>query len=156
MGCKVARDRHAHTITIRQTAYVDEVCRRYGTEGVLGAVPYASSWRLHSREEEAVVEDVPYRAVVGSLMWVAIMTRLDIANAFREVAKHCIAPKCEHWIAVLSIVDYLHAYPDLGVTYGGVQGCVMSAFADASYDGDIDNRRSVTGGAVMLCGPAVA
>ncbi|CAM9805813.1 unnamed protein product [Discosporangium mesarthrocarpum] len=32
----------------------------------------------------------------------------------------------------------------------------MSAFADASYAGDIDNRRSVTGGAVMFCGTAVA
>ncbi|CAN0495053.1 unnamed protein product, partial [Discosporangium mesarthrocarpum] len=29
MGCEVTRGRHARTITIRQTAYVKEVCRRY-------------------------------------------------------------------------------------------------------------------------------
>ncbi|CAM9392343.1 unnamed protein product, partial [Discosporangium mesarthrocarpum] len=42
------------------------------------------------------------------------------------------------------------------MTYGGVQECVMSASGDASYAGDIDNRRSVTGGAVIFCGAAVA
>ncbi|CAN0512876.1 unnamed protein product, partial [Discosporangium mesarthrocarpum] len=144
------------TITIRQTAYVKEVCRRYGTEGVLGAVPYASSRHLDGREKEAIVEDVPYREVVGSLMWAAVMTRLDIANAVREVAKYSAAPKRVHWNAALSIVAYLQAYPDLGMTYGGVQECVISAYADASYAGDGDNRRSVTGGAVMFCGAAVA
>ncbi|CAM9690530.1 unnamed protein product [Discosporangium mesarthrocarpum] len=84
------------------------------------------------------------------------MTRLDIANAVREVAKYCIAPKPVHRNDALSIVAYLQVYPDLGMTYSGVHECVMSAFADASYAGDVDNRRPVTGGAVMFCGAAVS
>ncbi|CAN0448993.1 unnamed protein product [Discosporangium mesarthrocarpum] len=54
-------------------------------------------------------------------MYAAVMTRPDIAYAVREVAKYCIAPKRVHWNAVLSIVAYLQAYPNLGITYGGVQ-----------------------------------
>ncbi|CAN0143195.1 unnamed protein product [Discosporangium mesarthrocarpum] len=90
-------------------------------------------------------------------MSAAVMTQLDIANAVSQrggqvphSSKTCALD------AVLSIVAYLQACPDLGMTYGGMQECVMSAFADASYAGVIDNRRPDTGGAAMFCGAAVS
>ncbi|CAM9359109.1 unnamed protein product [Discosporangium mesarthrocarpum] len=92
MECEVIRNREARTINIRQTSYIEEICRRYGTDRVLGTAPYAGSSHLDGREDEAVREDVPYREVVGSLMWAAVMTRLDSSDAVREVAKYCIAP----------------------------------------------------------------
>ena len=51
--------------------------------------------------------DWPFREVVGSLMWLANQTRLDIANAVRAVARYCHVPKSVHWKAVLHIVRYL-------------------------------------------------
>ncbi|CAM9778207.1 unnamed protein product [Discosporangium mesarthrocarpum] len=84
MRCEVIRNREAWAITIRQTAYSKDICRRYRTEGVLGTVPYAGSRHLDGREDGAIIEDVPYREVVGSRMWAAVMTRLDISNAVRE------------------------------------------------------------------------
>ncbi|CAN0472495.1 unnamed protein product, partial [Discosporangium mesarthrocarpum] len=65
-------------------------------------------------------------------------------------------PKRAHWHAVLSIMRYLNAFPELGVTYGGAEKCVLSAYADASLAGNLEDRRSVTGAAVMFCGGAVS
>ncbi|CAN0467749.1 unnamed protein product, partial [Discosporangium mesarthrocarpum] len=40
--------------------------------------------------------ELPYRTAVGSLLWAAITTRLDTANAVREVARYCHRLKRVH------------------------------------------------------------
>ncbi|CAN0359798.1 unnamed protein product, partial [Discosporangium mesarthrocarpum] len=67
------------------------------------------------------------------------------------------SPKKVHWRAVLSIIAYLQAHSELGITFGGSgEKCELSASADASYAGNVDNRRSVTGGAIMFYGGAIS
>ncbi|CAM9746074.1 unnamed protein product [Discosporangium mesarthrocarpum] len=136
MGCEMSRDRNAHTITMTQTRYISDIVNLYVGEGDFGAVPYVPSRRLDGHQEGDWYADVPYRTAVGSLLWAAIMTRVDIANAVHEVARYCDEPKRVHWRAVLSIMRYLNAFPDLGVTYGGVEKCVLSAYADSSFAGN--------------------
>ncbi|CAN0493553.1 unnamed protein product, partial [Discosporangium mesarthrocarpum] len=56
------------------------------------------------------------------------------------------APRRFHWRAVLSIITYLEAHSELDITFGGSgEKCELSAFTDASYAGNVDDRRSVTG-----------
>ncbi|CAN0446666.1 unnamed protein product [Discosporangium mesarthrocarpum] len=45
---------------------------------------------------------------------------------------------------------------DWGVTFQKTRQMRLYAYADSSYAGDEDDRRSVSGGAVMFAGPAVA
>ncbi|CAM9924801.1 unnamed protein product, partial [Choristocarpus tenellus] len=91
-------------------------------------VPHDLSRTLDKSENhQSVDENTPYREAVGSLMWASVMTRLDIANAVREVAKYSSNPKCE-----------------------------LSAYADASYAGDWNDRRSVTGGAITFTRGAIS
>ncbi|CAN0497587.1 unnamed protein product, partial [Discosporangium mesarthrocarpum] len=94
MGCTVSRDQAARTITVDQTVYFKSVCKRYNKYHAVGEVPHVPYRRLAEQQETANVGvDIPYRETVGSLMWAAVMTRLDIANAVREVAKYCNSPK---------------------------------------------------------------
>ncbi|CAM9219354.1 unnamed protein product [Discosporangium mesarthrocarpum] len=67
-----------------------------------------------------------------------------MANAGRKVAKYCDGHKHVHWCAVLSILAYLSTFPDLGVTCGGFEKCLLSAYADASLAGNSEDRQSVT------------
>ncbi|CAM9725699.1 unnamed protein product [Choristocarpus tenellus] len=41
-------------------------------------------------------------------MWAAVMTRPDIADAVREVAKYSSSPKTAHWCAVRRVFEYLN------------------------------------------------
>lgn len=66
--------------------------------------------------------NVPYREVVGSLMYLAIGSRPDIAFALSYV--------CQHMENPLLIRSHL--------------------FSDADFAGDIDTRRSHTGFVFML------
>ena len=61
---------------------------------------------------------VPYREIVGSLMWNANQTRRDIANAVRSIARFSHDPKpIRHKAAHQKILEYLNAAPDLGLTF---------------------------------------
>ncbi|CAM9699724.1 unnamed protein product [Discosporangium mesarthrocarpum] len=136
MGKEIVRDRNARTITMIQTRYISDMVKQYEGEGGFGAVPYVYSRHRDGHQEDNWHADVPYRTAVGSLLWTAIMTRLDIANTVHEVARYCDEPKRVHWRTVLFIMRYLNTFPDLGVTYGGVEKCVLSAYADASFAGN--------------------
>ncbi|CAN0298881.1 unnamed protein product [Discosporangium mesarthrocarpum] len=96
MGCKIVRERSARTITITQTRYISGMVKQYEGESENGAALYVHSRRLDGHQEDDWHADVPYRTAVGSLLWAASMTRLDIANAVREVAKYCDEPKRVH------------------------------------------------------------
>ena len=43
--------------------------------------------------------DVPYREVVGSLLWLANWARPDISFAIDQVVKYCCDPRVAHWNA---------------------------------------------------------
>ncbi|CAB1114222.1 unnamed protein product [Ectocarpus sp. CCAP 1310/34] len=57
--------------------------------------------------EDEEAGDVPFREVVGSLMWIANQTRPDISNALRAVAGHSHEPKKRHWKVTQKIMNYL-------------------------------------------------
>ena len=47
-----------------------------------------------------------FRESIGSLSWIALLSRPVIVNAVRAVARYCSAPKMIHWKAALGILGY--------------------------------------------------
>ena len=60
-----------------------------------------------SEKEKEEMRKVPYASAVGSLMYVMVCTRLDIAHVVRVVNKFLSNPGKEHWIAVKWILRYM-------------------------------------------------
>ena len=90
---------------------------------------------------------VPYREVVGGLMYLACSTRADISHAVGEVARFVSNPGLAHWKAVKQICKYLIGTSDFGLHYDGKQSDIdqVYGFSDADWGNNIDNRRSKTG-----------
>ena len=82
---------------------------------------------------------VSYASVVGSLMYVIICTRPDIAQAVKVVSRYMSNPGKEHWRAVKQILRYLKGSSDMALcyddTYIHLHGYIYSDFA-----GDVDSR----------------
>ncbi|CAN0004997.1 unnamed protein product [Choristocarpus tenellus] len=155
MGSVISRDRIAQTVTISQNRYIKSICQGFGMDGAKKrAVPHNPSRTLDKSDHHpSVDENTPYREAFGCLVWAPVMTRVDIANAVHEVAKYSSNPKVTHWRAVKCIFVYLNTCPSVGLSFGGFDTeCELSAYADASYAGDWNDRRSVTGGAIMFAG----
>jgi hypothetical protein len=91
-----------------------------------------------------------YREAVGSIMYLMVCTRPDIAYAVGQVAQHCNKPKPAHWMAVRRILAYLRGTSNYGISYSPTASAnQLVAYSDSDYAGDTETRRSTTGYLLM-------
>ncbi|GJZ38416.1 retrovirus-related pol polyprotein from transposon TNT 1-94 [Tanacetum coccineum] len=64
------------------------------------------------------ISKVPYANAVGSLMYLMVCTRPDIAYAVSVVSRYLANPGKNHWEAVKWILKYLWATANVGLVYG--------------------------------------
>ncbi len=96
-----------------------------------------------------------YSECVGSLLYLSVCTRPDIAQAVGALARYMAAPIVAHWEATLRVVRYLVGTVDYGLTFGGNSETLVG-YCDADYAGDLDSRRSTTGYVFLMFGGAVS
>ncbi|XP_058806785.1 uncharacterized protein LOC131673091 [Phymastichus coffea] len=97
--------------------------------------------------------EIPYREAIGSLMYLANVTRPDIAFAVNLLARKQSNPTIEDWIDVKRIMRYLRGSSDLGITYRGVTEN-LEIFTDASFRDNADSS-STSGMVARLFGDSV-
>jgi len=155
VGLEIRRNRAARTLSISQTKMTADVVSRYGQESARNRdVPMAQGVQLR-KEGEPLSEDCPYRALVGSLLYLAVCTRPDIAYAVGALARHMAQPTTEHWQAAKGVVRYLAGTVEYGIVYGD-SNSTLFGYSDADYGGDLDTRRSTTGYVFKVAGGAVS
>ena len=162
LGMVVTRDRAARTLTITSIMHIDEMLQRYGMADAKPAhtpLEHLAVLRECVNEADCVSASVPYRGVVGSLLYVAMWTRPDIAFAVSQIARFQSKPSVHHWECAKRILRYLKGTRQLGLTYStGVTGQqpVLRGYVDASWGEDLDTRRSQSGYVFMLGGAAIS
>lgn len=79
MGCSFERNMNAGTIKMSQAWFIDAIVDRFdvSTSGPIPAYPCVT---LSPKSEHEDSGNWPFREGFGSLIWVANMTRSDIAN----------------------------------------------------------------------------
>lgn len=109
------------------------------------------------------MEDVPFREMVGSLMWIANQTRSEISNAIPAIARFSHDPKKVYVKAATKILEYLIATAYLGITFSRDSDLEdaelrygLETYVDEDYANKAENRRSVSGGAVYYGGSLVS
>ena len=156
-GLVYERDWDAGLLKISQEGYAMELVKKFGVEGEKD-VPLSKTMRLDEwKEGDDLPDSVPFRELVGGLMWLGCQTRPDIAHAVRAVARYSAAPKIVHWGAAVGILEYVKRTASLGITFerGALGGVSLMVFSDADYASKANDRRSVSGGVVMCGGAAV-
>jgi hypothetical protein len=99
-----------------------------------------------------------YRELVGSLMYLAVCSRPDVASIVSQLARYMQEPALLHWKAAKHVLRYLRGTAELGLHYRALSQAhhVLNGYADASYGDNLDNRRSTTGYIFMLNGAAIS
>jgi hypothetical protein len=102
-----------------------------------------------TQEEEEDMSHVPYASAVGSLMYVMVCTRPDIAHAVGVLSRYLSKLVKEHWTTVKRVFRYLHGTTIYGLCYQGRPGLDrvlnIHGFFDADWVGDLDSRISTSG-----------
>ena len=97
-----------------------------------------------SKEEEKEMKSVPFRKVLGALLYLCTRTRPDIATAVSMIAKFQSKPTLKHWKLVKQVVRYLIGTDNYGLLLPkNDEG--LQCWADADSARDLTKRRSRTG-----------
>ena len=108
-------------------------------------------------EGEPLDNDVHnYAELVGSLLYLSITTRPDIAQAVGALARYMSCATTAHWQLAKGVLRYLAGTLDYGITYGGTGFEPLVGYCDADYAGDLDTRRSTTGYVFLLNSGAIS
>ncbi|GJY08330.1 retrovirus-related pol polyprotein from transposon TNT 1-94 [Tanacetum coccineum] len=152
LGMEIILDRQHGKLFLSQKSYIEKIISRFGMSSAKSVnTPFSANFRLstaYAPQSEAEIEymsRIPYASAVGSLMYVMVCTRPDIAHAMSVVSRYMAHPGKEHWNAVKRIFRYLKGTSDVGLIYGGEREYLVAGYSDSDYAADLDARRSLTG-----------
>ena len=182
LGMKINQSDDCASVSIDQSRYIEDVAKKFGVENAKVSTPMDDQLKL-SREdspkvgspEHEEVAKLPYKALIGCLLYISGKTRPDITFAVHTLARFSQYPSLKAWNAALRVLKYLHCTKDMKITYsrdGNSNVQVISetkqvswskswwnkltSWADSNWGGDLDTMRSTTGYIVMLAGAAIS
>ena len=146
-------------LALRQEEYARECLERFAmSEANAQATPMVD--RLAPRAEGEETADVPYRELIGSLIYLVTGSRPDLACAVSELAAHMSAPTLAHWQAAKRALRYLKGTADYGLVINAdvaaraqkSRHATIEAFCDSDWAGDKEKRRSRMGFIIFVNG----
>lgn len=141
-------------IFISQENYANKVLETFN---MLQAKPAANPVNvLDESRNEPLAAHVPFRSAVGSLAYLADMTRPDISYAVNQLARRLTAPTQNDWIRVKQVMRYIKATTPYGIWYPSMKTKeVLTGYSDSDFAGDKESSKSRTGYIVSFNSSAV-
>ena len=160
LGIEISREREKCKLYMSQRQYtinkLEEFrmtdCKPVGTP-MLPGEKLTSEQSPKTDEEKREMENIPYISAVGSLMYLATMTRPDIAYTVGVLARFNSNPGMAHWKAVKHVFRFLKGTLDIKLEYGPdptIGEKMFATYSDADHGGDKDNGKSTTGYMVKI------
>jgi hypothetical protein len=159
LGMTITRhDDGSYSLT--QPKYVDDMLARFNlTEAKPVVTPLPVGLKLSKDDGEILPPDSSYQALVGSLLYLSVNTRPDIAHAMGMLSRFMACATNQHWEAAKHVLRYLKGTSALGLRYTShtspTQESAWEMYSDADFAADVDKRRSTTGAVLLMHGAAV-
>ena len=100
-------------------SYADPKVRLHA-KGSMKVKPYPSETTGERSEAEGAKDcpgNIPYKELLGALLWLSQGSRPDITYAVSQCAKFAQKPKMAHWWALKRFLRYLKGTKDFGIYY---------------------------------------
>lgn len=147
VGIQIQRNRERGTIAISQQNYIGEIIDKFKLQNSHATVPMNPAIDVLEVDPQNSndVDKLPYRELIGCLMYVSIQTRPDIAYAVSLLARHFMNYNRSHWNSAKQVAKYLNSTKKYSLVYGRNTNTEIRGFCDVDWAGDKDRRKSTTG-----------
>lgn len=142
-------------ICLHQNSYINAILRRFNMEDAKPVESPTSISKITEDLHQPLDTKIPYREAIGSLMYAAVMTRVDIAHAVCKASRHVESPTNQDWMAVKRIFRYLKGKENYALEYKKTNNREMTVYCDADFAGDSDTGRSTTGSVFIYGGAPI-
>ncbi|CAH9067875.1 unnamed protein product [Cuscuta epithymum] len=164
LGINIVRDRSKRTLTLNQISYIEKVLSKFNMLSASPVnVPMASHFVLSKDQspktapEIEKMKSVPYSSAIGSVMYLMVSTRPDIAYAVSCLSRYMSNPGLPHWNALKWLLRYLISTVKHGLIFSKcASGIELIGYVDSNYANDRDNRKSTTSYVFTLCGSCIS
>ena len=150
VGITITRERNERKLFLSQPDYIDKIVKTFHMEGChpkpIPADPNSKLVKPPTQGDSGREEqNFPYREAIGSLLYLALVTRPDISFAVGQVARFVEHHDSSHNQAVKRIISYLKGTRTHGILFDGSNPTTVMGYTDADWAGCLDSRRSTTG-----------
>ena len=161
LGTTVERNLEKHSIILGQEAFIGQIITRFGLDDArICSTPLNPNVDLTPGSDHvsstllSPSEKTTYREMIGSLMYLSVMTRPDITFAVSTLSKYLESPTTTHIIAVKRVIRYLKGTKHLRLTLGGHE-IDLAGYSDADWASQL-HRHSISGFAFFLGSGAIS
>ncbi|CAA9998248.1 unnamed protein product, partial [Nesidiocoris tenuis] len=117
------------------------------------SIPQETSLKLN--KPQTLDEKLPFRSLIGSLMYRAIATRPDIAHSVSFLSQFNQNHAEDHWKAAKRILRYLSGTKEVGLVYKKTSE-LLHGYSDSDWGNNIIDRHSYSGYLFKFGGAAIS
>jgi hypothetical protein len=147
LGMSIRRDRQNRILYLSQEAYIRKVIHQFGMDDCTPVSTPMDTSPLPENNPEYTCPlnlKIEYQRIIGSLMYIMLGTRGDIAYAVSVASRYLANPGPQHMTMARRILRYLKGTAAFRLTYKGHLQ-TLKGFTDADWGGCRDTRRSTAG-----------
>jgi len=147
LGMEISR-KDDGSIFINQQSYIENVLETFNMQNCKEVSTPGPTMDLNMEDNNLV--SVPYREAIGKLLFLASVTRPDIAYATNQLSSYMESPRLVHWEGVKRIFRYLKGTKTYGLYFQHNSNEKLNSFSDADFAGDTKTRKSTSGFVITL------
>jgi len=149
LGMKIVRQAQQRKIILSQDQYIETILQRFGFDNAhtvsTPMEPGVQLLPVSPIPEEEKADETLYRSILGSIMYLMLCTRPDLAFAVGALSKFSSSPTAQHMNAVKRLLRYISKTRSYGLHFGPFdqeQPLTPFIFSDADWAGDKNTRKS--------------
>ncbi|XP_067945011.1 uncharacterized protein [Watersipora subatra] len=132
-------ERGENSMRLSQKPYIHQIIQKFNMENCKPVATPAAYVKLSHKDGSKLADPNLYQSMVGSLLYAAVSTRPEIAEAVGALAKFNACPTQTHLTAAKRVIRYLKGTKDLCLKFRK-QGKPMVGYTDADYASDADQH----------------
>lgn len=141
-----------NSLLMRQSLYSEGILRRFGMENSKpAATPMVESFfnGLSSEVDRSPVDVERYQSMIGSLLYLALRTRIDLLAPVLILARFQKTPTAYCHCAVKRVLRFLRGTTNEGLLFRRGNSD-LGTYVDADFAGDVVDRKSMSGYAIKV------
>jgi hypothetical protein len=159
LGMRITCDQSKKLLMIDQQAYTEGIITRFNMHNLKPRrTPLPEGIHLEKEASDFKTEASQrtfYQQIIGSLIYLMIGTRPDIAWSTSRLSQYMQEPTDEHVEAAKQVFRYLRQTTDYKIQYQDASHSELIGYSDADWSENWDNWRSTTGFVFLMADGAV-
>jgi len=156
LGIKFTRSEDRKYLEMSLEHKIDKLVDQFDIERErpVKTLPALHKIDLTIKDPSEINKSLPFRKLIGKLLFIANYTRPDIASAVSLLSRYADKPTLTAYRYAKQVLKYLHHTKEKTLILGDLDGSNFVAYADANF-GPLPDRKSQSGGVFKLAGSTV-